>query len=349
MPKKRPSVGHTIGGIVAGIEQQIFRTTPPAHELVAKGTPLRPVAAAGGGTISVGMPADPVVSDPSPDDPVVSDPVASDPERLHLRAPGVEVVVDLVSGGRLASFVVDGHELLLTEGPGPMGWGSFPMAPYAGRIRDGQFEFRGRRHELPIAMPPHAIHGTVFDRPWRAVDGRTITIDLGPSWPFAGRAVQRFELTAGRFTSRLEVRADEPMPASIGWHPWFRRRPRPVAGAPSRTPIEPVELVLDAGAMLRRDPAGITTTELVSPPPPGPWDDCFTDLGRPPMLRWPGFLELTIESDCSTWVVYTMPADALCVEPQTAPPDALNARPAIIEPGRPLTAEMTWTWRSLSD
>jgi len=58
--KKRPSVGHTIGGIVAGIEQQIFRTTPPANELVAKGTPLRPVAAAGGGTISIGMPDDPV-------------------------------------------------------------------------------------------------------------------------------------------------------------------------------------------------------------------------------------------------------------------------------------------------
>ncbi len=59
MPKKKPSVGYTIGGIVAGIEQQLFRTTPPANELVAKGTPLRPIAAAGGGTISVAMPGDP--------------------------------------------------------------------------------------------------------------------------------------------------------------------------------------------------------------------------------------------------------------------------------------------------
>jgi galactose mutarotase-like enzyme len=57
---------------------------------------------------------------------------------------------------------------------------------------------------------------------------------------------------------------------------------------------------------------------------------------------------LTIESDCPTWVVYTVPADAICVEPQTAPPDALNAGPAVVEPGRPLVAEMTWTWRSLS-
>ena len=68
----------------------------------------------------------------------------------------------------------------------------------------------------------------------------------------------------------------------------------------------------------------------------------------PPVLRWPGFLELTIESDCPDWVVYTVPADALCVEPQTAPPDALNGDPTIVEPGRPLIAEMTWRWRSLA-
>jgi aldose 1-epimerase len=338
MAKKRPSVGQTIGGIVAGIEQQIFRTTPPAQELVAKGTPLRPVAAAGGGTLTVGLPGDPI-------DPGLEVP----PDRLlRLAAPGVEVVVDLVAGGRIASFVVDGHELLLTEGPAPMGWGSFPMAPYAGRIREGRFEFRGRRYELPMLMPPHAIHGTVLDRPWRAVDDRTITTELGRSWPFAGRAIQRFELEAGRFTSRLEVNADEPMPASIGWHPWFRRLPRSVGGSHAGSAIEPVELELDAGAMFRRDAAGIATSELVVPPPVGPWDDCFTDLRHPPIVRWPGFLELTIQSDCPVWVVYTMPTDALCVEPQTAPPDALNQSPAIVEPGRPLCAEMVWTWRSLA-
>jgi aldose 1-epimerase len=64
------------------------------------------------------------------------------------------------------------------------------------------------------------------------------------------------------------------------------------------------------------------------------------------VLRWPGFLELTIESDCPAWVVFTEPDHALCVEPQTAPPDALNGTPAVVEPGRPLVAEMAWTWRS---
>ena len=138
------------------------------------------------------------------------------------------------------------------------------------------------------------------------------------------------------------------MPASIGWHPWFRRRPQRVDGSGADAALEPVELELEAGAMFRRDATGIATTELVTPPP-GPWDDCFTDLQRPPILRWPGFLELTIESACPSWVVYTMPTDAICVEPQTAPPDALNRSPFVVAPGRPLIAEMTWTWRSLGD
>jgi aldose 1-epimerase len=265
-----------------------------------------------------------------------------------MAAPGVEVAVDLEAGGRIASFVVDGYQLLVTDGPSAMSWGSFPMAPYAGRVRDGRFAFRGLQHYLPIRMEPHAIHGTVLDRPWRAIDDRTIATELGPSWPFAGRAIQRFELDVGRFTSRLEVHADEPMPASIGWHPWFRRVPRPVDGHRARAPIEAVELELHARAMFCRDEAGIATRGLVIPPPDGPWDDCFTELRQPPRLHWPGFLELTITSDCPMWVVYTVPDHALCVEPQTGPPDALNHRPAIVEPGRPLCAEMIWTWRSLA-
>jgi len=268
-------------------------------------------------------------------------------DRLRLEAPGVEAVVDLAHGGRLASLVVDRRELLVTEGSGPLAWGSFPMAPFAGRVRDGRFRFRGRNHRLAITMPPHAIHGTVLDRTWRALDERTITTELGPGWPFSGRVVQRFGLDEGRFAFVLEVQSDEPMPASIGWHPWFRRRPPAVSGSGQGFPLSTVELGLDAGAMYRRDGDGITTSERIAPTP-GPWDDCFTDLRRPPALRWPGFLELTVQSKCPDWVIYTMPAEALCVEPQTAPPDALNSGPTIVEPGRPLVAEMTWTWRSLA-
>jgi hypothetical protein len=42
MSKKRgKTVGGTIGGILVGFDQQVFRTQPPPHELVVKGSPVR--------------------------------------------------------------------------------------------------------------------------------------------------------------------------------------------------------------------------------------------------------------------------------------------------------------------
>jgi aldose 1-epimerase len=320
--KKGSGLAPSIGGILVGFDQQIFRTTPPVNELVARGAPLPSAAAAGGGRLTIDIPED-----------------GKRMDKLELSAPGVTVVVDLVAGGRLASLVIDGRELLKTTGDDPVRWGSFPMVPYAGRVRDAVLHFNGVDLPLPPRMPPHAIHGTVLDRRWDLVGEATSATDLGPDWPFRGRAIQRFELGSGHLTCRLELHADEPMPASIGWHPYFLRRLEDVAA--------PVELDFDAGAMLVRDAAGIPTDERVVPGP-GPWDDCFLEVRRPPVVRWPGFLELTIESDCPAWVVYTVPEDTICVEPQTAPPDAVNTHPTIVRPGAPLIAEMTWGWRSLA-
>ena len=327
--KKGGSVGQTIGGIIVGFDQQIFRSTPPVNELVAKGTPLRAVAAAGGGTVTVGMPGD------APEDASEGD----DAARMRLTAQGVEAIVDLGLGARISSLRIDGRELIRTEGYGPIMWGSYPMVPYAGRVRDGRFTFDGRAYELPVTMPPHAIHGTVLDRAWQVDDDGSVSTDLGPDWPFAGRVKQRFALGADGMAFRLELEADEPMPASIGWHPWFRRRVEGVVGE--------VELDVEPRTMYVRDEAGITTEHRVTPPP-RPWDDCFTDLARPPVLRWPGFLELTIDSECVDWVIYTVPEDAVCVEPQTAPPDVLNRSPFVVTPGRPLVATMTWSWRRIA-
>ena len=38
--RKRPT-GETIGGILVGFDQQVFRNVPPPHELVQKSTPVR--------------------------------------------------------------------------------------------------------------------------------------------------------------------------------------------------------------------------------------------------------------------------------------------------------------------
>ncbi len=68
--KKRRPVGETIGGIIVGFDQQIFRTTPPVQELIAKAKPVRTVTGQDGGEFEVVFPDDgdetPPVAPPDP-------------------------------------------------------------------------------------------------------------------------------------------------------------------------------------------------------------------------------------------------------------------------------------------
>jgi aldose 1-epimerase len=258
---------------------------------------------------------------------------------ITLRAGTAALVIDQQAGGRIASLTVGGTELLVTEGHSPLDWGLYPMAPWAGRVRHGRFRFQGVEHQLPLDLPPHAIHGTVYRRPWAATgDGYAVvlTTDLGHDWPWRGRAVQRIELAPDALHLMLSVEAEEePFPASVGWHPWFRRR---------LDRGGPVEVGVPASLMWRRDEEGIPSGDLV-PPPPGPYDDCFTKLLGPSVLLWPDALELTVESTAEHLVVFDEPEHAVCVEPQTGPPDALNLRPHVVEPDAPLVTECTLRWR----
>ncbi len=264
-------------------------------------------------------------------------------ERLVLRAGDDALTVDPTAGARFASLVAGGHELLVTDGDGPIWWGCYPMVPFAGRIRDGVLRFRGATHQLARNLGPNAIHGTVFERAWAVEsagkDRAVLTTDLGPGWPFAGRVTQSIVLGAGALEADLTLEADEPMPAWLGWHPWFRRQ---VGGSQ-------LALAFDAAQMYVRGPDGLPTGEL-RPPTAGPWDDAFTGVDAPPRLTWPGVLELEIASPAGVWIVFDERDDALCVEPQTAPPDAVNlaelsgTEPPVAEPGRPLSTSMSWRW-----
>ena len=73
---------------------------------------------------------------------------------LTLAAGPASVVLDPENGGRLASWTVWGMQLLepRNDGNHPYGWGSYPMVPYAGRIRHGEFAFDGKHHAMPITM-----------------------------------------------------------------------------------------------------------------------------------------------------------------------------------------------------
>jgi len=252
----------------------------------------------------------------------------------------VRVDINSQRGGRIERLVVDGLDLLVPPEVDDRNHGAFPMAPWAGRIGHGRFSFGGVDFEMPLNKAPHAIHGTVRDRSWtideESHDLAVWSTALADPWPFGGRVVQRATLLPDSLALEMEVHAAEAaMPASCGWHPWWSRQ---LARG------EPVEVELHSAAMYQRNGDGIPTGELVGVRPP-PWDDCFTDLHDPvAILHWPGAATVTIESDCACVVVFTDPEHALCVEPQSGPPDALNLEPHVVDQGHPLIVHTTWRW-----
>jgi aldose 1-epimerase len=258
-----------------------------------------------------------------------------DSAMMQLIAEDCAATFDPADGGRLVSFRVGDHELLVANGQDIFHFGSFVMAPWVGRLRDARFNWGGANHQFIANSGPHALHGLVTDRPWQVTGEGELSIELGAPWPWPCRVVQRAQLSPGRATFRIEVYAREAMPAAVGWHPWFVRR------------LGESELELDVkpGLMWANDAMGVPNGQLTAPVP-RPWDYCFRDLRADPIVRWSGELELTIASDGEDWVVYDMEEAGVCVEPWTAPPNSLNLpNPRIVTPGAPLIATMTWTWR----
>ena len=63
---------------------------------------------------------------------------------MRLTAEGCAATFDPADGGRLSSFRVGDHELLVAHGKDVFHSGSFVVAPWVGRLRDAQPEFSGR-------------------------------------------------------------------------------------------------------------------------------------------------------------------------------------------------------------
>ena len=253
---------------------------------------------------------------------------------LTFTAEAAQVVVDIGAGGRLTSIEIDGAELLWNElddplSPDPVLWGCYPMVPFAGRIRHGQFTFDGTDYEIPKCFGDHSMHGYGFRNPWKQIDDDTILYNLAEPWPFAGRVTQRFDLSPTELVVTMTVQATERQPVMFGWHPWFRREN--IAGT--------LEVEFAAESMYRRDVDGMPG-ELASPPPPGPWDDCFVGIASPPVLRW-GELAVELSSSLDHWVVFDEPEHAACVEAQSGPPNEINTGPRIVEAGESFSGTFT--------
>ncbi|MFH8367761.1 aldose 1-epimerase [Streptomyces sp. NPDC018031] len=263
---------------------------------------------------------------------------ATETKDVRLTAGDAELIVLPDDGCRVGSLRIGGTELL-RQGAG---FGSFPMVPWCGRVDGGRFRNGAVVHQLPVDAPPHAIHGTGRHSAWRTAltDGTSATFihDLTDPWPYPGRVTQVFELAPDALTVTMGVETfGDSFPAQVGWHPWFLRN----LGRGGS------DVTVDFAPEWQEERGGdhLPTGRRIAPLP-GPWDDCFgMPDGVDVTLTWPGELELKVTSPAEWVVVYDEQPEAVCVEPQSGPPNGLNTLPRLVTPIEPLEVATTWRWR----
>jgi aldose 1-epimerase len=299
-------------------------------------------------------------------------PVSSpDMDALTLRSGPLGVVLSPAVGGSIARAWVEGPGgavELLRPAPeaararrDPWAMACFPLIPWSNRIREGRFAFGPRTVSLPPNRPRerHTIHGHGFQAAWIVVAAGPASAILEyrhapDAWPWAYRAVQQIVVTPSSLELALSLanEGDAPMPAGLGWHPYFPRTPE-------------TTLVARVDGVWLTD-AEVLPIACVAPPPdrdPGrglavdrtALDNAFVGWDGKAVVTWPerrAQVRLAAQGPLGTLVVYTPPGQSFfCAEPVSHITDAFNLAASgrrdtgmlTLEAGESVSATLTLT------
>lgn len=289
----------------------------------------------------------------------MSDPSTAAPDdttaagELLLEAGSATASVHPHAGGRLGQLSVDGTAYLRGPehaGEGWTAWGSYPLVPWSNRIPDGIVETGAGSFEVPINLPGEhaAIHGLGAEARWDVTesDARSAELRVGlAAGDYDVTAHQRFELYPTHLDHALAVtnEADRPVPAGLGFHPWFVAAPIQVladAYWPGDTPLPdgpPLPVIPEVDLRLTRHAPSM--------------DRCYTRLTD--NIATVGDLTLSWSGPITQVVVFSGVDGWVCVEPVTMANDGFNMWAAgfadtgvrVIGPGESLQVRMRIGWR----
>ncbi len=233
------------------------------------------------------------------------------------------------------------------------------LFPFPGRIQGAAFQWENRTYRLPEADGRgNAIHGFVHERPWRVVEQSDHRVagqyqasvddpSLLKQWPADFRISAVYELRGNTLCAAytIENPDDHSLPYGLGTHPYFRV---PLGGSSAadcvvQLPVSERWELRDLIPTGKRQPLndreiysqGISFGEM-------DFDDVFGDLAVEQKqckmsLRDPGsgrVLTMSFDDAFRACVVYTPPhREAICIEPYTCVPNAIQLRQHGIDSG----------------
>lgn len=154
---------------------------------------------------------------------------------ISLRAGGYRLEVNPRRGGSIVQFDWLGQPVMRpASGDSILDVSCFPLVPFSNRIANGRFAAQDREVRLtpnfPGASHPHPLHGFGWLAPWKTIGVQETACELehtyqAGEWPWSYVARQTFSLDNRGLTIglALENLHFSPMPAGLGFHPYFPR------------------------------------------------------------------------------------------------------------------------------
>lgn len=230
-------------------------------------------------------------------------------------------------GGSVISFTHEGRPIFRDgrHASSAVDTSAFPLLPFASRITDGRFMFDGRAVQLALNFPPepHALHGNGWQSAWQVAEKSQTTLTIkfnhnGTDWPWRFEAAQRFKVTPTGLQLVMSITNQDrtPMPAGLGWHPFFS------------TVNATVNARTDSIWLNHKPTPQTSSNDLSRLRQVGDFlvDNIYEWQARRAEIMLDNFaLTMTASDIFNQLTVYT-PADQphFCVEPVSHAPDALN-------------------------
>ena len=192
--------------------------------------------------------------------------IAPSGEQITITAGDQQAVIVEVGGG-LRSYSTGGRELVdgyRADEMSSSGRGQV-LIPWPNRLRDGSYEFDGRRHQLPLNEPErrNAIHGLVRWANWTVAErephraAMKHVLHPQPGYPFTLGISVEYALSESGLkvrTTATNLGAD-PCPYGCGAHPYLTL---------GTGPIDHLLLRVPGRSVLRSDERGLpVATEIV--------------------------------------------------------------------------------------
>ncbi|WP_168796656.1 aldose 1-epimerase [Cognatitamlana onchidii] len=246
--------------------------------------------------------------------------------------------IHLNQGASLQELTLNGHAIIQDLSPLPYKktYASSILFPFANRIQDGTYNFKGMQHQFPINQieENNALHGLVFDKTFSITsmetheDSATINLEYEESEPSEGfpytfkiKVTYLFLQNGLSLSLSVKNTALEAFPFTLGWHPYF-----------TSSNLKTSSLVFESDEKIVLDQRNITTGTQANPTPNplvldcNALDDCWILKSDQVLFHTPKYsLQFNTNGQHNFLQAYIPPKkNTIAIEPTTGVSNSFN-------------------------